>query len=360
MNSRERVTMLLNKQIPDQMGLYEHFWGDTITDTGWIAQGYPKDSDPAKFFDYDLVCCGGWFDSALVVGRNDVIDENDEWRITRDGRGAILKLWKDKSGCPEHVGFEVTSREIWGRYREPLLSLDRRRVENLEDIKRNLAETRDKGKFAIYANIFVFELLRGTIGDEVFLPALLEDPDWIRDFCEVYLNHFKMHYDLIFREAGLPDGMWLYEDYGFKNGLFCSPKVMAELIMPFQKELIGFFKEYKLPVILHSCGDIRKAIPLIIEAGFDCLQPMEAKAGCNVIDIAKTYGNKLSYMGNIDVTVLGTNDRAKIRDEIVPKLAAMKNLRVPYFFHSDHSIPPSVDYRTYEYMLELFHQNKTY
>lgn len=80
------------------------------------------------------------------------------------------------------------------------------------------------------------------------------------------------------------------------------------MIFPYEKAFVSFLKDYGLPVILHSCGDVRKVIPLIIDAGFDCLQPMEAKAGCNVTEIAKTYGRKISYMGNINVVPLSTND----------------------------------------------------
>ena len=162
-------------------------------------------------------------------------------------------------------------------------------------MKQNLANARAAGKFAILGNLFVFELMRATIGDENFLPALLEEPDWIRDFCQVYLDFYKRHYEIVFREAGTPDGFFLYEDFGFCNGLFCSPKTLNELIIPYEKALVGFFKDYGLTVILHSCGDVRKAVPLVIEAGFDCLQPMEAKAGCDVLALARTYGNKLAH-----------------------------------------------------------------
>lgn len=360
MTSRERVTMLLNKQIPDRMGLYEHFWNEVFHDDGWLAQGYPRDNDAVQFFDFDLVNCGGWFDSSPILGRQELIEETDEWKVVRDGRGAVLKYWKNRSGVPEHVGFEITTPAIWSKYRDRLLELDRRRLGDIAAIKKNVENARQRGKFAIYGNLFAFELLRATLGDVNFLPALLEEPDWINDFCRVYLDHYKMHYDLLFKEAGLPDGMWLYEDWGFRNGLFCSPNTMKEMIIPWEKELVAFFKSYGLPVILHSCGDIRKAIPLIIDAGFDCLQPMEAKAGCNVLDIARTYGNKLSYMGNIDVVQLSTNDPAKVRDEIVPKLTELKRMRVPYFFHSDHSVPPSITYATYRQALELFHEHNRY
>jgi uroporphyrinogen decarboxylase len=49
------------------------------------------------------------------------------------------------------------------------------------------------------------------------------DPDWIRDFNRVHTDHLKAHYRILLEEAGVPDGMWLYEDLGYKERLFCSP-----------------------------------------------------------------------------------------------------------------------------------------
>jgi len=359
MDSRERVKLLLNKQIPDQMGLYESFWPETIRDY-WNNQGYPKDQNPEIVFDYDIQGCGGWFNSESFMGTNCVVEETDEWQVVKDGRGARLKTWKKKSGTPEHIGFEVENSEVWKKYREPLLAVNRERFGKIKDHKNNLESARKRGKFSVFANCFVFELMRATIGDQNFLPSLLVEPDWIRDFCQVYLDMFKAHYEVLFREAGLPDGFFLYEDFGYRNGLFCSPKTMAEMIMPYEKAFVSFLKDYKLPVLLHTCGDIRKAIPLIIDAGFDCLQPMEAKAGCDVVEIAKTYGTKLSYMGNINVVPLETNDPEQVRGEIIPKLKKMKEMRIPYFYHSDHSVSPRINLKTYQYALEVFHENNKY
>ena len=359
MTSRERVTALLNHEIPDRMGLYEHYWPETLP--LWMEQGYPKDVWTDDVFGYDLSNCGGWFDSSSFPGQSEVSNETDEWRVTRDGRGATLKYWKNKSGTPEHIGFDCVTPEKWyQKYREPLTVVDKSRLGDMEALKKGVEATHAAGRFACYGNLFVFELMRATIGDEQFLPALLLEPEWIKDFCQVHLDMFRNYYEVLFREAGLPDGMFIYEDWGYTNGLFCSPKTMKELVMPYEKALVDFFHDYKLPVILHSCGDIRRAVPLIIEAGFDCLQPMEAKAGCDVVEFAKTYGNKLAYMGNIDVVDLVTNDKDRIRDMIVPKLKALKELRAPYFFHSDHSIPPTVTLETYQYALELFRENSKY
>ncbi len=359
MTSRERIRLLLGGKIPDCMGLYEHFWGETLSQA-WPEQGLPQNTAVEDLFGFDIQNAGGWFNTEPFPGRREVLQESDEWIVARDGRGAALKQWKNKSGTPEHIDFEVATRETWNKYREPLLTFNQERLGNIEDAVKALAEIRAKGRFAVYGNLFVFELLRGTLGDENFLPALLLEPEWIRDFCQVYLDHFRTHYEALFRHAGKPDGMFIYEDFGYRNGLFCSPAVMRDLILPFHRQLVGFFKDYGLPVILHSCGDIRKAVPLAIEAGFDCLQPMEAKAGCDVLEFAREYGNRIAYMGNIDIRALETNNPAGVEAEILPKLRELKRLRAPYIFHSDHSIPPTVAYGTYLHALRVFKDNRHY
>lgn len=359
MTSYERIKALLNKDIPDRMGIFEHFWPETLRDY-WTKQGYPEGEKPEVYFDYDIFPCGGWFNTEPFMGRREIIKETNEWQIIRDGRGATLKFWKHKSGTPEHIDFEVTTPEKWKEYREPLLEVREERLGNLDEIRQNLNLAREKKKFAVFGHMGFFEHMRATIGDQNFLPALLLEPDWIKDFCQVYLDHFTKHYELLFQKVGLPDGFFYYEDFGYSNGLFCSPKVLSELIMPYERKLVEFFKSYGLPVILHSCGDIRKAIPLFIEAGFDCLQPMEAKAGCNVIEIAKTYGRQLAYMGNINVIPLSTNDLKQVEVEILPKLKELKRMKIPYIFHSDHSIPPTVNLNTYKYALQLFYVSSNY
>ena len=360
MTSRERITALLNREIPDQMGLYEHYWGDTLRNA-WPAQGYPADQTPEDYFGYDIVNCGCYvMAEPFIENTEELLESSEEWEIIRNGFGATLKRWKNKSGVPEHIGFTVTTPEVWKKYREPLLELDTNRFVNVQNAKDKIKSAREQDKYVVCGNMFVFELMRAIIGDSDFLPALLTEPEWIRDFCQVYLDFFIKHHEVLFREIGIPDGFFLYEDYGYTNGLFCSPALMSELVMPYEKAFVSFLKDYGIQVILHSCGDIREAIPQIIDAGIDCLQPMEAKAGCDVMEIAETYGSKLAYMGNIDVVALSTNDRNRIEAEIAPKLQQIAQRRIPYVFHSDHSIPPSVHLETYQYALQLYLDNCRY
>jgi uroporphyrinogen-III decarboxylase len=76
-----------------------------------------------------------------------------------------------------------------------------------------------------------------------------------------------------------------------------------------------------------------------------------------VVALAREYGDRISFMGNMDVTVLNRNDRNLVRAEVERKVRELKRLGASYFFHSDHSIPPDVRYDTYKFALEVFREN---
>jgi uroporphyrinogen decarboxylase len=125
-----------------------------------------------------------------------------------------------------------------------------------------------------------------------------------------------------------------------------------ELVMPSHARQIAWFKERGMPVIYHTDGDIRPLIPSLLESGIDCLQPLEAKAGMDVRELKPLYGDRLSFMGNIDIMKLITNDMDIIEAEIAAKLpVAMKG--GGYIYHSDHSISPGVDWKTYVQVMKL-------
>ena len=357
MTSRERMQAILAGEAPDRVALFEHFWGETIRDS-WSRQGWPEGGSPDKIFEFDLLPLGWSVDPVPFRGVSETLEEDDQHRLVRDGRGATLRYWKSKSGTPEHVAFECTSPEIWKRYREPLLELDLDRIDR-EHLPAALARAKEGDQFCVFGNAFVFELLRGILGDVCMLESFLLDPAWVHDFCRTYTDFYLRHYAWVFDHIGLPDGMFIYEDLGFSNGPFCSPATYGELIQPYHTELVDFFHSYGLPVILHSCGDVRQVFGQLVQTGWDCLQPMEAKAGNFVLDYADQmtdYGRRLGFMGNIDVTVLNTGDRDRIRAEVELKVKGMVQRGAGYCFHSDHSIPPDVSYDSYRFAVEVMRE----
>ncbi|MBI4976804.1 MAG: hypothetical protein HZC28_04940 [Spirochaetes bacterium] len=361
MKRREIMTTLIrDKKVPERMGLYEHFWPFLFPNT-WNKQGYPEGKDPVAHYNFDLRNIGGWFNSHGEVKGEEIIHEDDDTKVVRNGWGAELRYWKKKSGTPEHIGFTMNSREVWNKkYRENLLSLDVKRFGDLAAMKANYKKYMNEDTFTVFANLFIFEMMRASMGDVVMSEAAALDPDWITDYCSVMTDFMIMHCDYLFREVGKPDGMFIYEDLGYTKDVFFSPAMHRELILPHHKKFFGFLKDHKLPIIMHTCGNVTKHIPAIIESGVDCLQPMEAKTGMNVVELGKQYAGKLAFMGNINIMALETNDRKKVDEEILPKLKGVRENRIPYIFHSDHSISYDVNRSTYEYALDLFWKNCKY
>lgn len=349
------ISELLSGKKSKRVGFYDIIWDDTLEK--WKQQGFPKDADPVDYFGFDMGLCGGWFDWKAKVGFQQVLEENSDWQIVEDGNGAILKKWKNKSGTPEHIDFKMTSRQIWEQdYKPLLLALNPNRC-NIQAAKEGIEIRKKQNCWSFYGHLFVFEALRQSLGDLTFYMSLASDPDWIHDFCRTYTDFYKIHFQYLFEQAGIPDGIWLYEDMGYKNSLFCSPKMLSELIFPYHKEMVNFFHSYGLPVVLHSCGYIEQIVDLIIDTGFSALHPMEVKAGNNPLHIAEKYGEKLCLIGGLNESVLESGDRSLIKKEISDLINGMKQRNARYIYASDHSISTNVDLQDFLYAIEIYKEN---
>jgi uroporphyrinogen decarboxylase len=157
--------------------------------------------------------------------------------------------------------------------------------------------------------------------------------------------------EILFAEEGHPDGIWYYEDMGYKQHPFMSPRMYREIILPGHKRTIGWAKNRNLPVIMHSCGFVEPLVPGIIEAGVDCLQVIEVKAGMDLLRLYQNYGDRLSFMGGIDVRVLYNNDKREIDAELEKKIPVVKG-KYGFALHSDHSIPANVHHDVYRYFID--------
>lgn len=360
MTKREIIKTLLAKQIPDRVGLHEHFWPFLIPNA-WEKQGLPAGTDLAKHFDLDIRSIGWCLAPDPRPDLKATLEETDAWKITRNGWGATFKNWKSRAGTPEHMGFMCTSPDVWAaEFRDAIVGYDMRRTIDLPKFRQQYAAAMAGEAFVTYSGLFVFEEMRRIMGDQAMLEALLLEPAWIHDFNSVITAKHIEWFNILFDEVGLPDGIHIYEDLGYTAAPFASPACHRELVLPYHKKLFGMFKDHKLPIIVHTCGDFRPHIDSLIEAGTDCIQALEAKTGMNVLDLAATYKSKLCFMGNIDVRALESGNRDTIKQECLGKLNGMKALRAPYVYMSDHSISTGVSLESYRYMLELYHENCKY
>jgi uroporphyrinogen-III decarboxylase len=113
-------------------------------------------------------------------------------------------------------------------------------------------------------------------------------------------------------------------------------------------------------VVLHACGGITEAVPLIVQAGFDGLNPMEAKAGCDTLNLAEKYGDRLTFFGGLDARVLESGDRSLIGAKVTELVEGMKAIGASYVFASDHSLSTNIRYADFQYALGVYREHMMY
>jgi uroporphyrinogen decarboxylase len=254
----------------------------------------------------------------------------------------------------------MTSRELWERdYRPHLLAVNRDRLD-LPGTRAEFELRRAQGLWTYYQQGLLWQHMSSGVGLITFLEKLIEDPDWIHDFNRVHVDFYKAHFNILFDEVGIPDGVRLIDDFAFSGGLLSSPRVMRELYLPYYKEMVDFFHARGMLVQIHVCGGVTAAVPMLVEAGIDILDPLEFKAGVDPLALTETYGHQLAFVGGMDIRVLESGDRAAIKREVVRLTRGMIERGGRYVWGSDHSVPPTVGYQDYLYAVQTCREYGAY
>lgn len=356
LSSQERVNRAFDRRDHDRVPRHESFWGETIE--RWQKEGLNGDTRTVL----DLLGSDfhglNWCWPQAFPGQDEVVKLDAETRVVRDGNGKLVRYWRGKSGTPEHLGFDCDSREKWETKYKPAL-LDAGLQVDPEAIKRAFRIGRQKGKWCHLTGVESFEETRSLMGDAITLVAMAEDPDWVRDVSQTFTDVMLRNLDAAMAAGIQPDGLWIYGDMAFNHATMCSPRMYKELIWPDHKRLADWAHAHRMKFIYHTDGDVNGVLDLYVAAGFDAFQPIEAKANMDIRKLCPKYGDRLAMFGNIDVMIMGSNDRAKIEEEIKSKLAAGMATK-GYIYHSDHSVPPLVSWDTYQFVIECVNRYGAY
>lgn len=346
MNSRERVRKIINREPVDRIALFDSFWNETRED--FVAQGVPTDQTLDEYFEFDLGMV--WFEQSFLLPR-EVQSEDKKYLIVNDDWGTLNKELKSEQTTPGLISFAVNSQDAWEKEYKPLLKYHPDRID-WDTLHQNYDKLRGAGRYIALSILDPFECTWHKIGPDIQLEMMVLDPDWLLDMYETDTVLIEAAWKDLWKKGIQPDALWLFGDIAYNAGMMFSPRHYRKLLQPFHKRLCTLAHEHGAQVIYHTDGKIAKALPLLIEAGIDCLQPMEVKAGVDVRELKAEYGDQLAFMGNIDARLFQENDLAELEAEIRAKIPMAMN-GSGYIFHSDHSIPPGTTLATYEFGLEL-------
>jgi uroporphyrinogen-III decarboxylase len=158
--------------------------------------------------------------------------------------------------------------------------------------------------------------------------------------------------------AGLLDGMVIWGDVAYKKGMMFSPDYWRKHFKPGVAALVKECHAHGLPVIYHGCGNVNRIFEDFIEIGVDAYNPLEAKAGLDVVDLRRRFGHRIAFCGNMDVMVWADGTKDDLRKAVLTKLNAAKGGGL--IFQSDHSVPSNISAENYEYVLRLVREYGVY
>jgi hypothetical protein len=158
--------------------------------------------------------------------------------------------------------------------------------------------------------------------------------------------------------GGLLDGMVIWGDVAYRKDLFFSPEYWRKHFKPVVKALVDVCHANGLPVIYHGCGNVRRIFGDFIECGVDAYNPLEAKAGLDVVDLRRQYGHRIAFCGNMDVLTWAQASEEELRRVVLTKLNTAKGGGL--IFQSDHSVPSNISARNYEFVINLVREYGRY
>jgi uroporphyrinogen decarboxylase len=344
MTTNERFLRAFNHQEADRVPIIDEPWAGTLA--RWKSEGMPADADWRDYFNIDKL-------ERISVDispryERKIIEENERYIISTTEWGITLKNFKIPDSTPEFLDYKVTDPETWEKAKERM-TLDKNR-RNWDYLKINYPRWKAEGRWIEGLFWFGFDVIHSWMaGFEPVIFAFSENPEWVKEMFSKFLDMTIAHFDLIWDEGYHFDSIFWYDDMGYKGATFFSNEMYAELLQPFHKKAIEWAHNHGIKAHLHSCGNIMKRVPQLVDIGLDCLNPIEIKAGMNLKTLKQDYGDKLAFHGGADALIL---DKPDMIIPLIEEMIPIVKENGGYIFSSDHSIPNTVSLDTYRSVVE--------
>lgn len=186
-----------------------------------------------------------------------------------------------------------------------------------------------------------FWQIREFTGMEGLCMMMLEQPDLVRAMAEFWRDFVLDILRRIFAQV-TPDCIHLSEDMCFKEHPMCSPEQAREFCGicygPWGEEL----RAAGVPIYaVDSDGRMDLLIPVWMDHGVNCIDPMEVAAGNDIVALRQQYGKKLSFRGGVDKRAMAAGG-----DVLKAELERIRPVIEDggYIPACDHGVPPDVSW----------------
>ena len=359
MTHRERFLATMQYSSPDRCPLLDfNFWDETLP--AWHEQGLDskwKRSNAHRYFGLDESIGGG--DREITLGlpvyvglapgfeRKVIKDLGDE-EIIRDTDGVFLQVHKHHVSIPPHVGHTLVDRDSWQKQYLPRLKPDdpARFAENWSQTVDQVNQGAD-GKIITMVGGSLFGWLRDWMGMEHIALVPYDDPAWFEEMVTALADVAVACLEKVHAAGVQFQWMTMWEDMCYNAGPLLSPAFFKKYLVPQYKRITELARACGCQVVSLDCdGKIDDLLPMWLEAGVNCMFPVEIGDWADPLRFREQYGRDLLMMGGFDKHIL-----AKSPTEIDVEIERLTPLVEAggYIPFCDHRVPPDVPLANYEH-----------
>jgi len=313
----------------------------------WEEQGATPEELDLSAFRYrcpmrgSLPVATGWHGEAT----SEVLEDNERFLITRDALGRTMKLARNVSTLPLPLDWPVKNMDDWRRIKPQYEFTVERLAGNWQRIAH---EHLDAGRAVVVGIPGGYDEPRQLMGDEAVCMAFVEQPELIRDILQTIGDTAVRVLDTV-SAAVTVDILSVHEDMAGRSGPMVGPAHVREFIAPYYRRVWNMLADRGARLFdQDSDGNMNPVIEAFLDAGVNCMHPMEPAAGMDVVAIRERYGKRLAFEGGIDKHVI-RRSREEIDAELEYKLPPMLATG-GCLLGLDHRIPngtPMANYRYY-------------
>jgi len=309
MNSRERMSRVMNHELPDRLPTFEYAIDRRVIEGICPGGSY---ADLVEQLDLDAIAAWEPSIGAYVPGMVDSLAPGarfvDEWGVEREATGEMYAYALEKEPL-------VRDEADLKRYVPPDPLAESRFTLLREYIHRFSGE-----KLIAYSIVDMFELSKYLMGLQEFLIAWLERPQLIQKLLDMTTEWvIQVARKAIDIGADMIIDM---SDIAHKSGPFMRPELLARHFVPCLKRVADAVKTRRAYVFYHTHGNIWSIIEALVNTGIDVLNPIDPDAGMDIGTVKKRFGSAVVVGGNVSTNVLSMASREEVVALVKDTIAA--------------------------------------
>ncbi len=301
MNGKERILTALNIREADRVPLFIHAINEsTIIRVGrFITDGLPPETK--ALYEMSDQEKGKVIDTLFRILEDFEIDGFTCLPIGPGTEFGFDKEIVDDFG----VGFDRSPFGMPVPARHPVKEPDDLKNYKLPKPKREQFLLHDIMKQRFEDTKATFWMMRGAfvrswrlIGMENLMFKMFDNPQFVHDVAALMTEYSLEQLDML-AEAGL-DVLIVEDDIADKNFPLIAPDQFREFINPYNRKLVEAAHGKGLKVVRHSDGNLWPILDILLDTGYDGLNPLEPQADMGLKKVKDYCGDRLCLLGNID------------------------------------------------------------